>query len=184
MADLVVRGTVRTESGEALVGAQVHLSTEGPPVRSTLSGSDGSFTVAAPSAAGYLVTILDQGREAWRRRLGGAAGPSVDLGTIQLAATEMPPGIAGQAWDEERNAPVTGGRATLQRDGRVVGEDAIDSGGAFFLELSATRLLPPGSYTLTLQAPGYRDRDVPVQVEEDLTSYLLGRLELLPAAPS
>jgi carboxypeptidase family protein/PEGA domain-containing protein len=181
--EVVVRGVLRGDSGDPLPGARVHLSTADEPVRSTSSGADGSFEVAAPARAGYLVTVLAPGLEAWRRRLDPAEG-TVDLGGIEVAASERPPGIAGQAWDAVEDVPVTGGRAELRRGERLVGSDKIGGDGGFAVELSAACMLPPGSYALTLQVPGYRDLSRAVEVRDDATSYLLGRVELEPVTPA
>jgi len=120
--------------------------------------------------------------QAWRRRLNPEEA-TVDLGVIQLDPTEVPPGVTGQAWDTVRDTPIPQGRAELRSGARLVASDTIDGDGTFAVELSPSCLLLPGLYTLTVTAPGYRAGRRMFEVTVDVTSYLLGRVELGPTTP-
>jgi Carboxypeptidase regulatory-like domain len=182
-AELVVRGTLRDASGGGgVAGAEIHVSSGDDPVSSVRTAADGSFEVTVPASSSYLVTALAPGLEAWRRRVDNTPG-QVDLGQIEMSASEYPPGVAGQVWDRDADAPVVGGRVDLRRDEYVVGVDQVGADGAFAIELTASRLLPPGSYELVVEAPGYSQGRRTVEVRDDMTSYQVGRVELEPVTP-
>jgi len=158
--------------------AKIIVTRGGSPVAEARAGRGGAFRLAVPDAPDLVITIIGQDRRVLRRRVKLRRSGQLDLGSLKLPVEEFAPGIAGQAWDVAKDRPVSGGRATLRRDGTVVATVPLDSSGAFAIELTEHTLLLAGTYYLTVEVAGYGLAERTVKITDDVTSYRLGRIEL------
>ena len=149
---------------------------EGPVSKS------GRFEVRIPATRNVVVTILGEDGRVMRRRLTSIRGDGMDLGDLELPVAEFPAGIAGQAWDARDDRPVTGGRAMLRLDEAEIASERLDSNGSFAFELSLQNPMPAGTYHVIVEVPGYRRTDRVVDVTDDVTSYRMGHVEVMPAS--
>jgi hypothetical protein len=174
-----LQGTVKSPAGDASARASKVIVTRGGSlVAQARVGRDGAFRVAVPDAPDLVVTVFGLDNRVLRRRIKAGRTGRLDLGSLKLVATEFPPGIFGQAWDAVGEHPVTGGRATLQREEAVIATTPLDDNGAFAIELTENTLLLAGTYHLTVDVPGYAPAERTIKVTDDVTSYRIGRIEL------
>ena len=177
----LLRGIVKPLTGDSGGRAvKIIVTRGGALVAEARSGRGGAFRLAVPDARDLVLTIIGQDRRVLRRRVRPRRSGQLDLGNLRLPVEEFAPGIAGQAWDLAEDRPVTGGRATLRRDGTVVATAPLDGSGGFAIELTEHTLLLAGTYSLTVAAAGYRSARRTIEVTDDVTSYRLGRIELTP----
>jgi hypothetical protein len=174
-----LRGIVKPPAGDAGGGAaSVIVTRAGSLVAEAPVGPDGAFRVVVPDAPDLVVTVIGLDRRVLRRRIGAGGTGRLNLGSIELPVAEFPPGVFAQAWDAAEEHPITGGRATLRREGTVVAIAPLDGNGEFAIELTERTLLPAGTYRLAVEAPGYRPAERTIEVADDVTSYRIGRVEL------
>ncbi|HJT13695.1 MAG TPA: hypothetical protein VJ790_13830 [Dongiaceae bacterium] len=159
--------------------AKIIVTRGGSPVAEARAGRGGAFRLAVPDAPELVLTIIGEDRRVLRRRVKARRGGQLDLGNLKLPVEEFVPGIAGQAWDVAEDRPVPGGRATLRRDGTLVATAPIDGSGAFAIELTERTLLLAGTYHLIVEVAGYRSAKRTIEITDDVTSYRLGRIELI-----
>lgn len=177
-----LRGMVKPSAGDAGGGAAKVVVTRGESVVAAARvGRNGAFQAAIPDASDLVVTVFGIDNRVLRRRLKAGRAARLDLGSLRLPASEFPPGIFGQAWDAAGEHPVTGGCATLRHDDAVVAAVPLDGNGAFGIELTEFTLLPAGTYDLTLDVPGYEPAERTIIVTDEVTSYRIGRVELVAA---
>lgn len=175
-----VRGTVKPLAGDSGGrAAKIIVTRGGSPVAEARAGRGGAFRLAVPDAPELVLTIIGEDRRVLRRRVKARRGGQLDLGNLKLPVEEFVPGIAGQAWDVAEDRPVPGGRATLRRDGTLVATAPIDGSGAFAIELTERTLLLAGTYHLIVEVAGYRSAKRTIEITDDVTSYRLGRIELI-----
>jgi hypothetical protein len=178
VADVSLRGRVRSVREDVGAGtARIVVTSGGSIVGDSTVDEDGAFNLQVPSGDDVVVTVIGEDRRTLRLRA-DARGELVDLGELEIPVAEFPPGVSGKAWDLQDDRPVSGGVATLHHGSDIVGTDRIDSSGDFAIEMSGDRLLPEGSYQLTIDVPGYESRELRVDVIEGVTSYRVGRVEL------
>lgn len=174
-----LRGIVKPPPGDPGGRAvKIIVTRGGSLVAEARAGRGGAFRLAVPDTRDLVVTIIGQDRRVLRRRIRPRRSGKLDLGNIKMPVEEFAPGIAGQAWDLVEDRPVTGGRATLRREGTVVATAPLDSSGAFAIELTEHTLLLAGTYSLAVAATGYRSAKRTIEITDDVTSYRLGRIEL------
>jgi hypothetical protein len=177
-----LRGRIRPVPKDASGGtAKVVVTRAGAPVAEAPVGPRGAFRLAIPDAPDLVVTVIGLDGRVLRRRLEPRGAKELSLGPLELPVAEFPPGIFGQAWDTEAERPLTGGRANLRHQGRVIASAPLDDNGVFAIELTEQVLLPAGTYHLTVEIPGYRPVERTLEVADDETSYRLGRIELAAA---
>jgi hypothetical protein len=70
------------------------------------------------------------------------------------------------------------GRVRVEQAGVGRGEARSREDGAFEIEMTCQRPLPPGDYEVIVAAPGYASVRWPLTVVIELTMYSVGRVEL------
>jgi hypothetical protein len=163
-----------------LEGAVVCLSHGHTRTRAVRTSADGHFELAARDLApgGYELTIYAGAREARRRSFVVDADVHEDIGAVGMVPSEYAAGLHGVLWDGLADVPLTAGRVRLQQHGATIGESGVGNGGAFDIQMTCDRPLPPGAYDVVAEAPGHVPRQVQLEVTRELTIYALGRLEL------
>jgi hypothetical protein len=186
-ASLTVRGLVRDALTDIGVSSGVACLTRAHDLMAQAPiEADGTFELStSPLDAGsYDLTLLAGGLEAWRRPIEVGDFPTVEtVGTVELRATEYPPGVYGQFWDAPADRPITAGQVRLEQDGNVVARDSAAADGTFAIEMSCTTPLPAGDYELVLESAGYAPARVPLRLGELPLAHQLGRVELSSAEP-
>jgi hypothetical protein len=172
-------GRVVDSYGHAVAGAEVHTADGDTPRAAVTTDEDGAFTVQVSAGQSVSVVVFAREHLTWRSPL-GADSDDVDLGQIRLSSSEYAAGIVGQAWNVDDDCPANVGQASLWRGSDLLAVDDIENDGGFSFALSPSRLLPAGSYQVTVTAPGYAPGSVPVEVLDDVTLYLIGRVDLHP----
>jgi hypothetical protein len=141
--------------------------------------ANGTFDVEIPEKTALTVTIIGEGRVI-RRSFRATRGTRIDLGEVELPFLEFSAGIDGQAWDALEDRAVLDGVARLLDQGRdVIASRQLESDGWFTFELTRKTLLTPGVYHVVIEAPGYERVEIEVEVTDDVTSYRLGRIDLM-----
>ena len=180
---LNLRGTVKAPTDD-LGGrpTRVVVTRGGSVIAESPVDPDGGIDVSVPAGDDVLITIIGQDGRVLRRRLEAGRRAVVDIGSLEMAATEFPAGISGQAWNAADDQPLTGGSVTLRLDDAVVGSSRLNASGEFTFELTEFTPLPPGQYRVVVEVPGYRAGERSVDVAGEVTSYRLGRVELTAQA--
>lgn len=174
-----LRGVVKPPAGDAGGGAtRVIVTRAGSLVAEAPVGPDGAFRVAVPDVPDLVVTVIGLDCRVLRRRIEAGGAGQLNFGSLELPVAEFPPGVFAQAWDAADEHPVTGGRATLRREGAIVATAPLDGNGEFAIELTERTLLPAGTYRLAVEVPGYKPAERTIEVTDDVTSYRIGRVEL------
>jgi hypothetical protein len=178
-SERTLTGTVVDSDGHAVAGAEVYAAAGDTPLASFTTDEDGAFTLQLPAAESVSVIVFAGEYLTWRSPL-EAEPDDVDLGRIRLSPAEYDAGIVGQAWNVDDDCPVTAGQASLWRGSDLLAVDDVKNDGGFSFALSPSRLLPAGSYEVTVTALGYALGSRPVDVLDDVTLYLIGRVDLHP----
>jgi hypothetical protein len=82
----------------------------------------------------------------------------VDVGCDPRLAGRVSARDSRSALGRARRRPAGGGRVRLRSGGNHVAEAAADADGAFLIELTCDRPLPPGDYQFVAEAPGFETR--------------------------
>ena len=178
---LTVRGVVSDAiTGDPLEGALVCVSRGHTRTHAVQTAADGSFELAASDLEpnDYLLASFAGAREARRRSIAVDADIDEDIGAIEMIASEYPAGIHGFLWDELADLPLTMGRVRLEQGGVNLAETAVGDGGVFEILMTCERPIPPGQYEVIADAPGREPRLIQLDVADEPTVYVLGRLEL------
>ncbi|GMQ83919.1 MAG: hypothetical protein BMS9Abin06_0665 [Gammaproteobacteria bacterium] len=138
---------VNAADSAALPGVTLRVLNSGT---TTLSGSDGSFTLAGLAAGSYLIEVSAVNFVTAQLSIAAAAGGTLDLGTIALSSTAgADSGIAGTVIDALTQAPLRGVAITFNGADTGTVYSAID--GRF-----DQRPVNPGTLTVTASLAGYR----------------------------
>lgn len=149
-------GTVSGAVTDAVTGAPLAatLTLDPPGTRTASAATDGRYSLGAP-AGSYTLAARAYGYEPAAYPVTITAGQE----TIQdIALTPLPRGtLQGRVVDPATGQPVSGARVTVAEDLAVAA--AVTGADGFY------RVQPyPGSYTLRVEAPGYRTAHRPVTV--------------------
>ncbi|MDQ0380707.1 MSCRAMM family protein [Amycolatopsis thermophila] len=153
-----VAGRVRGETGAALPGVAVTLvDSSGQQVARATTGDDGTYRLPAPGRGVY---VLIASAPAFRPEAAtvtvGDAPAGLDL--VMTGAT----GLGGVVRADSTGVPVMGATVTLTDfRGEVIGSYLSGESGEY-----SFGALPAGSYTLAVNAPGYRPTAVAVTMTD------------------
>lgn len=148
--DLELEGRVVSESGEALVDATIRVLSDGQELASTRVDAEGRFELEdLPSRSSYQLSVEALDYES--RVMPIEPGEKVEV----VLYPALPEGVVEGRISDFRDQPVRAKVIVLPLGLEMIaGED-----GRFHLEL------PPGRYTLTVEADGFRSEMRQVQVE-------------------
>ncbi|WAL63142.1 carboxypeptidase regulatory-like domain-containing protein [Amycolatopsis cynarae] len=143
-----ITGRVRDEAGTPVPGSAVTLvDADGQQAGRTAAGEDGGFALHAPARGTYVL-------------IASAAGHQPEAATVNVAdapvrievALRGTGGLHGVVRSSETGVPIMGAAVTVTDPrGEVIGSRLSGPGGDYTLPG-----LPAGTYTLAVNAPGYR----------------------------
>jgi uncharacterized membrane protein len=147
-----VAGRVRSETGAAVPGARVVV--DGPVRLEAPSRGDGRFELGGVPPGRYQLTARAQGYRALERSVTVDPGRRLELTLV--VARDVPPGELRGYVQSFDGTPLAATLTIIETESEI--QAGVD--GRFGVALA------PGSYTVRVSAPGYRDQVMMVTIDE------------------
>jgi uncharacterized protein YfaS (alpha-2-macroglobulin family) len=156
MNDITIHGTVRGPAGGAIGSAMLTLiSPQGQQLGRARTGADGSYRLTVPSPGAYVLITAADGHQPKATAV-VAEGTAVAHDVVLMDTS----GLAGVVRGSSGGLPVVGAMVVVtDPHGEVLASAKTDENGAFTFED-----LPVGTFTLAVNAHGYRPSAIPVEV--------------------
>lgn len=154
MNGISIHGTVRAPDGPGPAATVTLISPQGRQLGRALTGADGRFELSAPEAGAYVLIAAAEGRRPQATAVIAGAEPVAH--DIVLAGAGGLAGVVRAAG----GVPVAGAMILVtDADGEVLATATAGEGGDF-----AFAELPDGTFTVAVNATGYRPAALPVEI--------------------